>query len=149
MILEGPSGANSLWADRYGSWLMSRENSPCSSVCFCVHERQRKKVHRRLPAASCVWGFTLATVTWAGRVFSLFTANTWAYQPLTERKAFWGRHPGIICISNRLPWWVLCLLELEKHWLKLSDYLLKVNNHSELICLTNSDFWILIFFQQT
>lgn len=145
-MAEGWMRRNSLWADRYGSWLMSRENSPHSSVCFCVHERQRKEVHRRLPAASCVGGFTLVTVTWAGRVFPCALLTPGLSSSSTERKAFGGRHPGIICTSNRLPWWVFCWLKLEKHSLKLSDYLLKVNNHSELICLTNSDLWILIFF---
>lgn len=93
---EGWTRRNSLWVDRYGSWLMSRENSPHSSVCFCVHERQRQEVHRKLPAASCVGGFTLATVTWAGRVFPCALLTPGLSSSSTERKAFGGRHPGII-----------------------------------------------------
>lgn len=83
---------NSLWADLYGSWLMSRENSPYYSVCFCAHEKQLKGIHRRLPAASCFGGFTGVTVTWERRVLSCSMQTPELISRSTERKTFWGWH---------------------------------------------------------
>lgn len=119
-------------------WQLADERGE-STVLFCLFlcpwKTANRNIHRRLSAASCFGGATWAAVTWEGRVFSCSNANTRAYQQLDSKKNLLGLVPRDDMHLQQASRWVLPSLKPKKHWLKLSDYLLKVNSH----------FWINLF----
>lgn len=128
---------NSLGVDLYGSWLMSGENPPYYSVCFCVHEKQLTGIYTGGFRLQAVWRHYVSGSHLGRECFHVQMQTPELISSSTQRKTFWAWYPGMICTFNRLPWWVLPSLKPKKHWLKLSDYLLKINSH----------FWINLFYK--
>lgn len=108
----------------------------CLLLCLyeMLHEKELKGIHRRLfPASSLLEEVPTLQSPGKESVFMFKCKHLGLSAVLLKEKPSGVGTEGYILAASSLV--ILCSLKLEKHWLKLSDYLLKVNNH----------FWINLF----